>query len=300
MVACYWLFVLFVKEPPLTEQQAVRVRREKETFGAQMRRHVHGIGTALGYALSDRYFLVLFFSVFTYQAGVLAGIGMYTFLLDDWFGTSWDTPFATTYLVGPLSLFRDAFFLYIFFAIGCGVLFLPVWNWIGKRLEKRTCLMIGIVGIGMTYGASYLLFAAKSFPLLIVYALCQACFYCAAYIFPPSMLADIASNNELERGEANEGMFYGANSFLIKLYNAAAHIWTGIALKYLVRYHVGADTQAGDVIQRMRILYAAPALIAAVPAAAILFLYKLDRTRMAQVTAALDARKARARESQEG
>jgi Na+/melibiose symporter-like transporter len=168
MIVCYWLFVVLVKEPPLTKEQSADLRKHKGELRAYLVRHLAGLRESLAHALTYKPFLILFLSQFMYQIGVLAGIWMYTFLLEDWFGKTWSTPFAEAYLVGPLTLLRDAFFLYIFFAIGCGVVFLPFWNWIGKHFEKRTCLMIGILGIGCTYGASYLLFAPKSFPLLIV------------------------------------------------------------------------------------------------------------------------------------
>ncbi|HQE75061.1 MAG TPA: MFS transporter [Candidatus Hydrogenedentes bacterium] len=298
MIVCYWLFAVLVREPPLSPGQRLTLEEGRRAGGtvpslrAALARHVNGILRALGYAFRDRYFIILFLAVFVYQAGILAGLWMYTFLLDDWFGRTWNTPFAQRVLVGPLSPLRDAFFLYIFFAIGCGVLFLPVWNALGKRLEKRTCLSLGIVGIGLVYGSSYFLFAPKSFPLLIVYCLLQAFFYCAAYVFPTSMLADIATHSEWQRGGANEGMFYGANSFLTKLYNAASIFWTGFALKYVVQYQEGPDAvQSAETLWRMRVLYAAPACAAAFIALLVLFRYDLSRERMNAITEDLQRRK---------
>jgi len=292
MVAGYWLFAVFVKEPPQSPAQRAVHDTQRRQVRAYLRRHLAGLGRSLAFALSDRRFVILFLGVFLYQVGVLAGIWMYTFLLEDWFGGTWNTPFAQTWLVGPLSLFRDAFFLYIFFAIGCGVLFLPVWNWLGRYFEKRTCLMAGVLGIGLTYGASYFLFASRAFPLLIVYALLQAFFYCAAYIFPMSMLADVATHSEWQRGEANEGMFYGANSFLVKLYNAGAVFWTGFALKYIVRYQEGPEAvQTADTLWRMRVLYAVPACVTALAALVVLCRYDLSRERMKEIACLLRGRR---------
>ena len=298
MIVCYWLFAVLVKEPPLSQvERLARGQRaqgeaQKHALRTYLSRHMAGIARALGYAFRDKYFIILFLAVFVYQAGILAGIWMYTFLLDDWFGRTWNTPFAQRVLVGPLSPFRDAFFLYIFCAIGCGVLFLPFWNALGKRFEKRTCLSLGILGIGLVYGSSYFLFAPKSFPLLILYCLLQAFFYCAAYVFPTSMMADIATHSEWQRGEANEGMFYGANSFLTKLYNAASIFWTGFALKYVVHYQEGQGAvQTAVTLWRMRVLYAAPACAAACAALLILLRYDLSRERMDAITRELHQRK---------
>lgn len=291
MIVCYWVFVVFVKEPPCVRTD--KPPRSHGSLGAYLAHHLSGLVESLRLALGDRRFLILFLAQFIYQVGVLAGIWMYTFLLDDWFGKTWNTPFAEQWLVGPLSLFRDAFFLYIFFAIGCGVLFLPFWNWLGKRLEKRTCLSVGILGIGLTYGSSYFLFAPRSFPLLIVYCLLQGFFYCAAYVFPPSMLADVATHSAWRRGVANEGMFYGASSFLMKLYNAASVFWTGFALKYIVGYQEGAQAvQTAESLWRMRVLYAAPAFFAAFGALVVLSHYDLDRKRMHEVSEAMTGRDA--------
>lgn len=292
MVVCYWLVVALVKEPPAIADMEQEGPASPKEFRGLVTQHMAGLGRSLRYALTDRYFLILFLAVFIYQVGILAGLWMYTFLLEDWFGKTWSTPFAARYLRGALSPFRDAFFLYIFFAIGCGVLFLPVWNRIGRFLEKRTCLIIGVLGIGLTYGSSYFLFAPRSFPLLIVYCLMQAFFYCAAYIFPASMLADIATHNKWLKGEGNEGMFYGANSFLIKLYNAGSQLWTGFAIDHVVGYQRGEGVvQSAETLWRMRVLYAIPACVTAFFAVLVLSRYDLTRARMAQITAQLDARK---------
>lgn len=292
MMVCLWVFVLMLEEPELTHEQRERIRLRRAAAGSFLKSHVAGLVRSLSFTLRDRQFVFLFLANFVAQGGILAGLWMYTFLLDDWFGKTWNTPFAQTMLVGPLAPFRDAFFLYIFFAIGCGVVFLPVWNWIGGMLEKRACLMIGIVGVGCVYGASYFLFAPKSFPLLIFYCLLQAFFYCAVYVFPASMLADIASYSEWKTGESNDGMFYGANSFLVKMYNAAAIFWTGFALDYVVRYQPGEGmVQTAEALHRMRLLYAFPALMLAFVAALILAGYKLDRKVMAQVSLELESRR---------
>jgi Na+/melibiose symporter-like transporter len=257
-----------------------------------LREHLGHIGRSLTYALSDRHYLILFFTIFIYQAGILAGMWMYTYLLSDWFGGTWNTPFAERWLTGPLYVFRDAFFLFIFFGIGCGTLFLPFWNWLGTRIEKRACMLAGILGVGLTYGASYLLFAPQSFPLFIVYCVILSFFYCAVNVMPVSMLADIATNSELERGEANEGMFFGANSFLTKVYNAAAQFWTGFALEHIVHYRAGEHVvQSADALHRMRLLYAVPPVVTALIAVVVLLRYDLTRAKMAEVTRALEARR---------
>jgi len=289
MMVCLWAFVLFLKEPPLPP--VPRERAPRVGVVTFLKLHLAGLARSLTFTLRDRQFLALFLANFAAQAGILAGLWLYTFLLDDWFGKTWDTPFARTVLVGPLGVFRDAFFLYIFFAIGCGVLFLPVWNWIGGRIEKRTCLTIGILGVGGVYGASYFLFAPKSFSLLIVYCLLQAFFYCAVYVFPASMLADVATASAWKTGQSNDGMYYGAHSFLVKLYNAAAIFWTGFALDRVVHYRPGEGVvQTAETLYRMRLLYAFPATLLAIVAALILTRYTLDRVTMARITAELEAR----------
>lgn len=293
MVICYGLFVIFIREPPPTSEQWAALKARRRATREFLRRHLSGVARSIGFAFGDSQFLCLFFAVFVYQSGILAGLWLYTFLLEDWFGGTWSGPFAERYLVGPFAPFRDAFFLYIFCAVGCGVLFLPFWNRLGAHLEKKTCLMIGILGIGLTYGASYLLFAPKSYPLLIVYCFLQAFFYCPANIYPASMLADVATHSEWQRGEANEGMFYGANSLLVKLYNAAAIFWTGYALDHIVKYERGEGVaQTAETLHLMRLLYAFPAVLSCLVALFILSRYRLDRARMRRVTDELETRAA--------
>jgi len=288
MVVCYWLLVLFVKEPPVSREQRDAMARHRAEHRNVIAAHIKGLFRAIGYAFRNRYFRMLFLAVFTYQAGVLAGLWFYTFLLEDLFGKTWNTPFAQQYMVGPLSPFRDAFFLYITVAVGGGTLMLPFWNWLGKFVEKRICLLLGIVGVGCTYASSYWLFAGQSYPLLILYALLQAFFYCPANIYPISMLADIATHDEWKNGEANEGMFYGANSLLTKLYNAAGLLWFGFAQDHIVGYVNGAVDQPEEVITRMRLLYAFPALGTSLIAVVFLTRYDLSRQKMGEIVAALE------------
>jgi len=284
------LLVAFLKEPPMSPEQLASLRAAKAQMRAHVWSHFAGIGRSLRFALTDRRFLILFLSVFTYQVGVLAGLWMYPYLLLDWFGGTWDTPFAQAYV--PM-LFRESYFLWIFFGITCGIAFLPFWNRLGKRYEKRTCLFWGILGVGGAYGVSYFVFAPKSFPLLIAYCLLLAFVYCPANIYPVSMLADIATHSEYETGEANEGMFYGAWSFLVKLYNGVAVFWTGFALDHVVKYQPGDGVvQTAQTLHRMRLLYALPPLVMAVAAVCMLRAYDLDRRRMAEIIAAIEQRKA--------
>jgi glycoside/pentoside/hexuronide:cation symporter, GPH family len=288
MIVCYWLLVLFLKEPELTEEQQAALRERQARLRGHVLRHFTDLGRSMAFALKDWRFLVLFLTTFTYQAGVLAGIWMYPYILTDWFGT-WDTPYAIQHIP---ALFREPYFLWIFFGITCGVIYLPFWNWLGKHWEKRTCLLIGIIGVGCAYGISYFMFAPQSFPLLIVYCLLLGFVYCPANIYPVSMIADIATHNEYQTGEANEGMFYGAWSFLVKAYNGFAVLWTGFALDHIVKYQPGEDVvQTADTLHRMRVLYAAPPLIMAFLAVFILLRYDLTRARMAGVTAQLEARR---------
>lgn len=290
MAICYWLLAVLLKEPPCGDEQG-------EVRGGgrrQLRTHLAGrfadLGLTLRRALADREFLVLFLSVFVYQVGVLAGLWMYPYILSDWFGGLWDTPFARSYVPG---VFREPYFLWIFFGITCGALFLPFWNWLGHRLEKRTCLILGILGVGSSYAISYFVFAPKSYPLLILYCLFLAFVHCPANIFPFSMIADIATYAKWRTGRSDEGMYYGAWSFLVKLYNGVAIFWTGFALDHIVRYQPGKDVvQSEETLHRMRLLYAAPAGITAVFAVCILARYGLSRRRMAEVNAALRTRAA--------
>lgn len=290
MVVCYWVLALVVREPELAPARPGPSSKQRPELKRYLADRFVDIARSLSYAFRDARFLTLFAAVFTYQVGVLAGLWLYPYILLDWFGGTWDTPFARAWLPG---FARESYFLWIFFGITCGIVFLPLWNRIGRRLEKRTCLTLGILGVGCAYGLSYFAFAPKSFPVLILYCLLLAFVYCPANIFPASMLADIASHSEYLHGRSDEGLFYGAWSFLVKLYNGAAYFWTGFALDRIVRYQSGADVvQTADTLYRMRVLYAVPPLISALVAVCILYRYDLTRDKMAAVLAALDARRA--------
>ncbi len=157
-------------------------------------------------------------------------------------------------LVGGGEAFRNALSLYFIqdyigahFAgtlycvyFGMGLLAMPVWNHLAKRLGKHRSLATAIVLVSVDsliiftldygqVGIFYVLFAIKGF-----------CFGSFAYL-PRAMVADVVDLDTLRTGDARTGSYFSIFSFMTK----SGHAFGGPALIALA--WVGYDTSLGAV-----------------------------------------------------
>lgn len=120
---------------------------------------------------------------------------------------------------------------FVLLAQGSAILFIPLWVWVARRLDKRRAFILGalswiVVLLGLfglqpnQIGFAYLLAALAGSGIA------------TAYVIPWSMVPDIIEQDQLLTGQRREGSFYAFASFFQKLATGAA-IWAmGQALAY--------------------------------------------------------------------
>ncbi len=183
-----------------------------------------------------------------------------------------------------------------------GYLFAPK---LGEYLEKRQSLIVGALGWVVFAVAPVCLHYAGLFPAPKTVAVVAALSFCAFMaglvvsqvgVAVGSMLGDVADEQELDNGKRQEGVFYGAYTFVAKATGGIGGAASGFVLE-LISWPTGegvqstADIPASTLFQLAMI--AGPGLaIGFLPAVWCFNHYRLDRELHAHIVRQLDARRA--------
>ena len=102
-----------------------------------------------------------------------------------------------------------------------------------------------------------------------------------------TMLADIADQHELQHGQRNEGVFFGAFSFTNKCSAALGSLIGGFALDLMVwptgpTIRSAADVPA-DTITTLGLVWGPMAILLAIPSLYVISRYQLNRQKHAQI-----------------
>lgn len=112
---------------------------------------------------------------------------------------------------------------FVLAAQGSAILFIPLWVWLSKKLDKRRAFILG------TSTWILILLALMAVPpdgiaLAYLLAALSGSGIATAYVLPWSMIPDIVELDELQTGQRREGSFYAFASFFQKLATGLA-IW---------------------------------------------------------------------------
>ena len=124
--------------------------------------------------------------------------------------------------------------------------------------------------------------------LLFTWAILVGMCGAAGILFPFSMIADIADEDELATGHRSEGVFYGAFSFIHKCSLALGTIISSLALS-LADYEAGIEPSAGTLLV-FRLVYVIPTVSFLFAAVLIYRGYPLTRERVTAIKQALNER----------
>jgi GPH family glycoside/pentoside/hexuronide:cation symporter len=167
-----------------------------------------------------------------------------------------------------------------------GVLF---WMAMAKRAEKRTLYSAGTLATAVLLCAASLLVGeghwfgtGHPIPLLVGHA-AAGLFASALWVVPPSMLADVADQDELATDLRREGIYFGILNFGEKLASVGSVALAGFMLHYFVRLAPGSPTQLPGVASRLGMAYGlVPGLLGTV-AAGVILSYPLNRSAVGQI-----------------
>jgi glycoside/pentoside/hexuronide:cation symporter, GPH family len=112
---------------------------------------------------------------------------------------------------------------FVLVAEGAAILFIPLWVWVARRLDKRRAFVLGVTSwIVVLLGISAL--RSDQVTLAYVLAALSGSGIATAYVIPWAMIPDIVECDQLETGQRREGSYYAFASFFQKLGTGAA-LW---------------------------------------------------------------------------
>ena len=126
--------------------------------------------------------------------------------------------FATYYLRVP-----DQANYFVLVAQGSAILFIPLWVWVARRLDKRRAFILGTTSWIVVQLAIFAL-GPDQVSFAYVLAALAGAGIATAYVVPWSMVADIIEYDEVKTGQRREGSYYAFASFFQKLATGLA-IW---------------------------------------------------------------------------
>jgi GPH family glycoside/pentoside/hexuronide:cation symporter len=185
--------------------------------------------------------------------------------------------FATYYLRVP-----DQANYFVLVAEGAAILFIPLWVWVARRLDKRRAFILGTVSWIVVLAALYGL-QPEQVTLAYVLAALAGSGIATAYVIPWSMVPDIIEYDQVHTGQRREGSYYAFASFFQKLATGAA-IWALGQVLAITGYITPAAgepvlEQPAAAVQAIRVFMSPVPIVLLVLAILFAWRYPISRER---------------------
>jgi Na+/melibiose symporter-like transporter len=141
-----------------------------------------------------------------------------------------------------------------------GLVTVPLWAMISKRLGKRRALLAVLAWQLVTAPLPLLLPSGQAAPL-IGYLVLRACAWGADYMLLRAMVADVSAADTARTGQTRASSYYALFNVSLKL---AGGLGVGLALWLLARggFDPKVAATTADTALRIRLVYTLPALVA--------------------------------------
>jgi GPH family glycoside/pentoside/hexuronide:cation symporter len=178
-------------------------------------------------------------------------------------------------------------FLLIYF--GAGILFLPGWVLLARKLEKKVTWLVAMaINTGAFLGVFFL--GPGDAPIYGVLVFLSGIGFGATIAIPSAMQADVIDYDELLSGKRREGLYIGFWSVAKKL---AAALGVGAALTILGNVGYVPNSEQSEQVQlTLRVLYALVPSLCNVAAFFIALSYPITREVHREILAAIAERRA--------
>lgn len=188
-------------------------------------------------------------------------------------------------------LTRDQIALFGFVNFGSALVAVPLARAFSRSDKRRSTILLFLVGLAISVTPMSLrLFnafpengAPSLFPLLTGFSFIGLALMIAASMLGYSMIADVVEDNQLKSGLRSEGLFFAANSFVLKAVSGVGVFMAGLILA-IVHFPQGAAGQpatqiAPDIVRNLALVYLPVILILYVIAALCLIGYRITREK---------------------
>jgi GPH family glycoside/pentoside/hexuronide:cation symporter len=168
--------------------------------------------------------------------------------------------------------------------------FLPLWNWLSRRLNKRLAYIIGMLFFASVL--MVLIMLTPTTPLAVIIILCvfAAIGVSAAHIIPWSMIPDAIEYGEHKTGNRNEGMFFSLISLTQKIASSFA---IPLALLMLDRtgYIPNSPEQPASAVTGIKFLVGPIPMVLLCLGILFAILYPLGRENYTKIARELEERR---------
>ena len=169
------------------------------------------------------------------------------------------------------------------------------WIFLAKRGEKRNFLVGSVLGLVAILVSATLfvgkghLFGTANLPPLLIGTAVAGIFASAFWVLPFSMMADVVDEDELLCGLRREGTCFGIMNFGEKLASGGGLLISGVLLSRFIHLAPRQEIQTPGVAARIGISYGIVPGVLLLFAAAMAFRFRLDRQRVREIQAKLQA-----------
>jgi GPH family glycoside/pentoside/hexuronide:cation symporter len=112
---------------------------------------------------------------------------------------------------------------FVLVAQGSAILFIPLWVWVARRLDKRRAFILGTLSwVGVLLVLAFL--QSGQVGLAYVLAALSGSGIATAYVIPWAMVPDVVEYDQWRTGQRREGSYYAFASFFQKLATGLA-VW---------------------------------------------------------------------------
>jgi GPH family glycoside/pentoside/hexuronide:cation symporter len=198
--------------------------------------------------------------------------------------------FLTYYVRITTSKSLSAFHLAFYVGALLGVVF---WLRISRMVEKHWLYFTGTLSTATVMCCAFIflgeghLFGVGSLSPVLVGSWLAGFFASVLWIIPPSMIADIADQDELLNGERREGVFFGLFNFGEQIAAGASILITGILIDHFAGLIPGQALQSATTINRIGVLYGLLPCFLLVAAALFILRYSLNQGAVAAIQSKL-------------
>ncbi len=172
---------------------------------------------------------------------------------------------------------------------------IALWMILVRRGEKRTWYAFGMLGTSVVLiGATLLVGPGKPLGTGSVWSLLAGygvagLFASALWVLPPSMLADIADEDEFVSGSRREGVYFGMLNFGEKVASGVAVLLSGVLLRYFVGLAPASIAQTETSVSRLSLMFGLGPGLMLLASIALIAPYKLSRTTTRRIQSQLAA-----------
>lgn len=169
----------------------------------------------------------------------------------------------------------------------------PILTTLCTRIGKVRMLYY-VIGLGVVGSLLTFVFYSKAFPYLAVLSSILIAPQAAGFwTITTSMKADICDDDELRNGLRREGMFGAVGNWIFKITISSTFLVSGLILELSGFDAALKGSQTPETLLAMRVSFAIIPAIFSVLAICLLSRYPLTGERMAEIRAALEARRSK-------